>query len=71
MNVITKGWTIAHYREYTRIRLELREKCKENYDKNWEDKVEELINYSKDSKEFWNKFNILKEKKRYTHKLDD
>ncbi len=32
------------------------------YSKNWENKVNELVNNSKNSKEFWNKFNILKGK---------
>ncbi len=71
MNAITNGWTNAHYREYTRIRLELRERCKENYNKNWENQVKELISYSKDSKEFWYKLDILKGKKYDTHKLCD
>lgn len=56
------GWTNANYREYIRIRAELRERCKENHNKNWDDKIRELVNYNKNSKEFWNKVNILKGK---------
>ena len=35
-----------------RIRLELKKKCKENYIKNWENKICDLANYRKNSKDF-------------------
>ncbi len=56
------GWTNASYREYIRIRTELRERCIENHNKNWDDKNRELVNYSKNTKEFWNNINVLKDK---------
>ncbi len=33
------SWTFYTYREYLRIKTELREKCKKAYNKNWEDKI--------------------------------
>lgn len=33
-----------NYREYVRIRPELREKCKAEYNKNWKDKITNIIN---------------------------
>ncbi len=61
-NALRNGWTNEHYREHIRIRNELREKCKENYNLNWENKLKDLMNHSKNSKEFWNKFKTLKGK---------
>ena len=37
------------FREYIRIRHELREKCRENYNKNWEDKITDLMDHNKNS----------------------
>ena len=68
-NAAIHGWSYEHYREYIRIRNELKETCKENYNKNWEDKITELMNQSKNSKEFWKKFRVLKGKKHYTNQL--
>ncbi len=56
------GWSNEHYREYTRIRHELRERCRENHNKNWESKDTDLMNHSKNNKEFWSKFKVLKGK---------
>ncbi len=36
---ITSGWAYDNYREYIRIRNELRENCKEAQNKNWEGKI--------------------------------
>ena len=46
-NSTTNGWSNEHFREYTRIRQEIRERCKENYYRNWELKVNKLIKNSK------------------------
>ncbi len=35
---ITNGWTYDNYREYIRIRFELREKCKEAQNKYWKER---------------------------------
>ncbi len=51
------------YREYLRIKTELKERCKEAYSKNWENKINQLSSNSKNSKQFWNKIKVLKEKK--------
>lgn len=42
------------------MRNELRIKCKEAQNKNWEEKIKHVIDYSKDSKDFWRRINILK-----------
>ncbi len=49
------GWSYEHYREYIRIRDELKETCKDNYNKNCEDQIAKLMNHRKNSKEFWKK----------------
>lgn len=66
-HAINNGWTNAHFREYTRIRQELREKWKEKCNKNWKENIikaakikSELVKHSKNSKDFWNTFNLLK-----------
>ncbi len=59
-NALVNGWTNDNYREYIRIRYDLKERCKENYNKNWEDRVANLMNHNKNSKEFLNKFKVLK-----------
>lgn len=56
------GWTIDTYREQHRIKTDLRERCKEAYDKNWEDKIKDISENSKNSKDFWNKIKTLKGK---------
>ena len=33
------GWTLQIYRQYQRIKTELKERCKEAYNKSWEDKI--------------------------------
>ncbi len=65
------GWTPVTYREYLRIRTELREKCKEAYNKNWENKINNISINCKNSKKFWNKIRILKGKKVNLHKLHE
>ncbi len=62
VNAEVFGWTIDTYREQLRIKTELRERCKEAYDKNWEDKIKDISENSKNSKDFWNKIKILKGK---------
>jgi len=56
------GWTMQTYREHQRIKTKLRERCKEAYNKNWEDKINYISDNSKNSKDFWNKIKILKGK---------
>ena len=66
------GWIPVTYREYLRIKTVLREKCKEAYDKNWEDKMNNISINCKNSKQFWNKIKILKGKKStYTNYMKD
>ncbi len=56
------GWTCDNFNEYLRIRQELRIKCKEAWNQNWEDNINNIIHTSKDSKAFWNKINLSKGK---------
>ncbi len=49
------GWTTQTYREFHRIKTEMREKCKEACNKNWENKINFISVNSKNSKEFWRK----------------
>lgn len=66
------GWTMASYTEYQRIKTELRIKCKDAFNKNWEDKINYISDNSKNSREFWNKINILKGKNiTYTNYMKD
>ncbi len=51
------------YREYQRIKSELRDRCKEAYNRNWEERIKDISDNSKNSKDFWNKIKILKGKK--------
>ncbi len=51
-NAERNGWTFNNYNEYIRIRQELKEKCKEAYNKNWEENINKIIEVSKDSKAF-------------------
>lgn len=39
-------------KEFNRIRHELRERCKENFNRDWESKITDLTNNSKNSKVF-------------------
>ena len=54
-NAEVYGWTSNNYNEYQRIRLELRVQCKDAWNQNWEDNINNIINTSRDSKAFWNK----------------
>ena len=66
------GWTNETYREQQRIKTELRERCKESYNKNWEDKIKHISENSKNSKDFWNKIKVLKGKStNHTNYLKD
>ncbi len=56
------GWTFQIYREYQRIKTELRDRCKEAYNKNWEDKINDISENRKNSKQIWSKMKILKGK---------
>lgn len=56
------GWTNQSHSEYMRIKRELREACKESYNKNWEDKINQISENSKNSKQFWSKIKLLKGK---------
>ncbi len=46
------GWTIQTFREYQRIKTELRERCKEAYNKNWEDRINQISENSKIARNF-------------------
>ncbi len=59
-NALTQGWTYNAYREHTRLRHELRTLCKEAHNNNWEDKISNIIQNSKDPKAFWNKIKLLR-----------
>ncbi len=59
------GWTQRSFSEYIRIRNELRERCKESYNKNWEEKITHISENSKTSKQFWSKIKVLKGKQMY------
>ncbi len=61
-NADNYGWTWDNFNEYLRIRQELRIKCKEAWNQNWEDNINNIIHTSKDSKAFWNKINLCKGK---------
>ncbi len=54
------GWTLETYREHQRIKTELRERCKEAYNKNWEEKINYISDNCKNSRDFWDKIKILK-----------
>ncbi len=56
------GWTNNNHREYLRIRTELREKCKEAHNRNWEVEIIKITDCSKNTKEFWNKIKAMKGK---------
>ncbi len=49
------GWILQIYREYLGIKTELRERCKEAYNKNWKDKINHISENSKNNKQLWNK----------------
>ncbi len=42
-NAQTHGWTINNYREYIRIRQDLREECKREHNKRWEQSIDQTI----------------------------
>ncbi len=52
--------SIRNYRDFLRIRQELRDECKRENSKNWENSIENTINLSGDTKAFWNKIKQLK-----------
>ncbi len=56
------SWTIHNYINYLRIRDELKEKCKAAHNRNWKNKINNIIEISKDSKAFWNQIKLLKGK---------
>ena len=50
----------------------LKDKCKESFHKNWEEKLNSIVNGSKDSKSFWGKIKTLKGKNdSYTNYMID
>ena len=66
------GWTMQTYREYQRIKIELKERCKQAYNKNWEDKINHISVNCKNSKQFWKKIKVLKGKQTtYTNYMKD
>ncbi|MFV0504970.1 MAG: hypothetical protein ACK5LT_13550, partial [Lachnospirales bacterium] len=56
------GWSYRNYREYIMIRSDLKERCREAFNKNWENKIKSIIECSKNTKDFWNKIKTLKGK---------
>lgn len=71
-NAEVNGWTLDNYQQYLMIRTALKGKCKESFNKNWEDKLNSIIEGSKDSKSFWSKIKILKGKNgAYTNYMVD
>ena len=63
---------MATYREHQRIKSELRIKCKEAYNNNWEHQINHISDNCKNRKEFWNKIKILKGKNTtYTNYMKD
>ncbi len=66
------GWTLQTYREYSKRKTELRELCKESYNKNWEDKINYIPENTINSKQLWDKIKLLKGKKTiYTNYMKD
>ncbi len=59
-NTETNGWTLNNCIHYTRIRHELREECKRVHNKCWEEKIDNTIKLSIDTKAFWDKIKQLK-----------
>lgn len=53
------GWTVNNYREYVRIRQELREECKREHSKRWESNIDKTAEISRDTKAFWAKIKKL------------
>ena len=58
-NAQTHGWTINNYRQYIRIRQDLREECKREHNKRWEESIDKTIQVSTYTKAFWRKIKQL------------
>ncbi len=56
-------WTTQTFRGYQRIKTELRERCKETYNKIGRIELTKYQKTHKKSKQFWNKIKLLKGKK--------
>ncbi len=56
------GWTTDNFRLYEVLKHEMRERCKEEYNKNWEKQINNVIKDSKDTKKFWQQVNKLRGK---------
>ncbi len=54
------GLSINNYREFIRIRQDLRDECKRENNKNWENSIDNIIKVSGDNKAFWQKIKQLK-----------
>lgn len=59
---IQHGWTTANFRVYQDLKNEMKDRCKEEFNKNWEKQIDNIIRDSKDTKVFWNKINRLRGK---------
>ncbi len=59
-NADINGWRVRNYRDYTRIRHELKEECKDAENRNLEAKNTDITNISKNTIIFWNKINQLR-----------
>ncbi len=71
-NAHTNGWNINNYREYVRIRQELRDECKREYNRRWEDSIDNTIQLSKDTKAFWSRIKQLQgSNTKHTNYLED
>ena len=55
-----QGWTYNNHRRYIQIRQEIREACKEEFSKNWENQIKEIMKSCKDTKTFWKNINKLR-----------
>lgn len=59
-NSLNTGWTYTKYIIYKTIKRAITEECKDQNNKNWESKVNNLNNIYKDPKNFWQNINKLK-----------
>ncbi len=72
ISIWNKIWLDENFREYINIRQELKEKCKENYNKKWDEEIKTIVDSSRNSRTFWNKINKLKGRNMiYTDYLKD
>ena len=56
------GWTIDDFRIYQNLKNEMIRNCKDEYNKNWEKQINNVIRDSKETKTFWQNINRLRGK---------